>query len=206
MNYGKLLEGKTAVITNGDGMGRAIADLFLRHGADVAVGVNDFHTKNDCGKMYFIECDLTDEGSIESFYGEIDKIFPKINIIVNNPCAGYGSSLLESSEEDDQRIINLYQTSIVKVMRIFWPKMLIAEKPSVIYISAADSSNPVYTAANGAFGGLTRVAAAEGWTREIRANEIKTHGLCHDCAADTALFFASEMSSYITGVTINIGT
>ena len=188
MNYSRLLEGKYAVITYGDNaIGAAVTELFARHGAVVAFGAQDACAADKLLAIiergspgsYYLPCDLSDAESVELFCAEINKRQPIVDILVNNPWIEFEKAFENTSDDDADLLLQVYQRSIMQTLRAFWPAMLKAGHCSVINISSytaikAVQGSLMLTIANGAVGGMTRVPAVEGGYREVRVNEILT--------------------------------
>jgi len=232
MNYEKLLNGKNAVVFDGySQLGRAIAEKFALHGASVAVGMKDpgddllSVLRKHSPDSFVSPCDLGDKRSLDTFCAGVKEKFSAVHVLVINPYAKTTMPLLESSEEDDERLLQIYQLSAVHIMRAFWRSMMDTGNCSVIFISTGTPSNvgnPLSAAANGSLGGFVRAGTTDSGWRELRLNEIMTAQSVYEdalapcplktgggrpdieCTADTALFFASEMSSYISGVTVKV--
>jgi NAD(P)-dependent dehydrogenase (short-subunit alcohol dehydrogenase family) len=238
VNYNKLLEGKTAVVTCGDSAaGSAIIRLFAEHGATVAIGAKDSEIGagliSEIGRIspdsFFIPCDLADTGSVEAFCSEVNRRVKSVHVLVNNPWMECHKSLEDSDEDDDELILQVYQRSIMQTLRAFWTGMLNTGKCAVVNISSASVFKAsqgalLHTMANGAVGGMTRVPAVEGGYREVRVNEIlAAYGVnaskpadaplkaCGggyradvDGVAKAALFLASDMASYVSGVSLSV--
>ncbi|MBC7538184.1 MAG: 3-oxoacyl-ACP reductase FabG [Bacteriovorax sp.] len=87
-------ENQTAIVTGGTrGIGRGIAEAFLKEGATVVAT----YAGNDIAAMKFKEeslhygdkliirkCDVRDEDAIIKFFAEIESTHPKIEILINN--------------------------------------------------------------------------------------------------------------------------
>lgn len=114
--------------------------------------------------------------------------------------------MLCSGEETDDRLIGIYQNGVVSLSRSLWPRIYERGNCSVVYVAlrSGNPTGPLERASSEALGGLMRVAAAEGGIKNIRANMIVTDGKNPEGLADAAVFFACGMSSYISGVTLNI--
>jgi oxidoreductase, short chain dehydrogenase/reductase family protein len=110
IEYGKLLDGKTAVVTGGtSGIGLAIAQKFLGLGASVCIiGRNETKLKNTvsalvCGKekLFSYVWDLQDVADARAHVVAIEKILGTIDIWVNNAGIYIGKNGNYSEEEWD---------------------------------------------------------------------------------------------------------
>ncbi len=223
INYEKLLEGKRAVVSDGDSaVGRAVVRLFAEHGAAVAFGACDWtRAQALLGEIGGISpesfahpADLADKESVEAFCAEVSERWPLVHVLVNNPFCFKEQSLEHTADEDDDRLLQVYQHSAVQTLRAFWPAMIKAGGCSVVNISSVTVHKPapgmlMHATANGALGGMTRVPAVEGGIHEVRVNEIYTdyraNGDDAQGVANAALFFASDMASYVSGVSLSTG-
>lgn len=79
---------KTVVVTGGSsGIGKAICEVF----ADKGFSVYELsRSGKDNGKIIHVDCDVTNEESIDNAFSEIIKSAGKIDVLVNN--AGFGIS------------------------------------------------------------------------------------------------------------------
>ena len=102
--YGRLT-GKVAVITGGDsGIGRAVAVLFAKEGADVVIAYLDEHedakqTAADVRKYgkeaVVISADLSQEVNCKNIIDQTIEKFKRIDILVNNAAVQYEQENLE---------------------------------------------------------------------------------------------------------------
>lgn len=102
--YGRLT-GKVAVITGGDsGIGRAVAVLFAKEGADVVIAYLDEHedakqTAADVRKYgkeaILISADLSQEVNCKNIIDQTIEKFKRIDILVNNAAVQYEQENLE---------------------------------------------------------------------------------------------------------------
>jgi 3-oxoacyl-[acyl-carrier protein] reductase len=112
------LEGKKAVVTGGSrGIGRAIALMFAKEGADVLV---NYHSNDEAAKDTVAEieklgrkgvavaADVADYTSAQNMIDECVKQLGGIDILVNNAGVSKPSMLLKMKEEDWDSIINIH--------------------------------------------------------------------------------------------------
>ena len=102
-----LLEGRVAVVTGGRrGIGRAIAELFYREGARVAVASRN--TKNlqafamelneGDHRIVPFRCDVTDKDEVEVMIGNVVEVWDRVDILINNAGAS-GMTPIEAGDE-----------------------------------------------------------------------------------------------------------
>ncbi|MGH8026364.1 MAG: SDR family oxidoreductase [Pseudoxanthomonas sp.] len=104
------LKGMAAIVTGGDsGIGRAVAVLFAREGADVAVlhldeGKDARETKKrveaEGGRCVVIAGDVKDPGFCETAVKKVVKAFGRLDILVNNAAFQLHSENLEDLSEE----------------------------------------------------------------------------------------------------------
>ncbi len=121
---GKLYN-KVALITGGDsGIGRAVAILFAKEGADVAIVYYDEHSDAKDTQQAIVQygrnCllipgDLTKEKFCTSAVAKTVKQFGKIDVLVNNAAIHYESKSLE--DITTAQLLKTFQTNIFSM---FW--------------------------------------------------------------------------------------
>ncbi|MET0718224.1 MAG: SDR family oxidoreductase [Pseudoxanthomonas sp.] len=114
------LKGLTAVVTGGDsGIGRAVAVLFAREGADVAVlhldedkdaRATKKHVEAEGGRCIVIAGDVKDPKFCEAAVKKVVKAFGRIDILVNNAAFQLHAEKLE--ELSDEHLQQTLQTNI----------------------------------------------------------------------------------------------
>ena len=114
------LEGLSALITGGDsGIGRAVAVLFAREGADVAIAYLDEHddARRTCalieaegGRSLAIAGDVKDAALCASAVQSVVKTFGKLNVLVNNAAFQEHAAALEDLTEE--RFDETFRTNI----------------------------------------------------------------------------------------------
>jgi 3-oxoacyl-[acyl-carrier protein] reductase len=112
------LEGKKAIVTGGSrGIGKAIALLFAKEGADVLVNYhsNDAAAKETVAEIeklgrkgVAVAADVADYKSAQNMVDECVKQLGGVDIVVNNAGVSKPSMLLKMSEEDWDYIIDVH--------------------------------------------------------------------------------------------------
>ncbi|NNL99529.1 MAG: SDR family oxidoreductase [Gammaproteobacteria bacterium] len=172
------LKGKTALVTAAaQGIGRAVAEAFLREGASViATDINEqglagFSAGADVSAR---RLDVTDLEQINSLAAQL----PALDILYN--CAGFvhHGTLLDGSDADFEFSMNLNVRSMFNMIRAFLPGMIDGGGGSIINMSSVASSikgapnRCIYGTTKAAVIGLTRSVAADYIADGIRCNVI----------------------------------
>ena len=180
------VENRVSAITGGSaGIGRAIAEAFLKEGAKVTIMARNAEKANKTleeigagDRLIFIKGDATSQADVEGFIDKTIEAFGSIDILVNN--AGGASDLQPTVNLSDEEFDlcmkwNVYST--------FWGtrralKTMLANKwGRIINISSMEGKHgkPVvtaYTAAKHAINGMTKSVAREVGTEGITVNAI----------------------------------
>ncbi|MFG1210674.1 SDR family oxidoreductase [Xanthobacter sp. YC-JY1] len=172
---GGRLQGKTALVTAaGQGIGRAIAEAFVREGASVIA------TDLDVGKLAGLAGTQTrglDVLSTDAVTALAKEIGP-VDVLVN--AAGYvhQGTIFDTSEKDWDFSFDLNVKSMHRTISAFLPGMLEKGKGSIVNIASAASSirgvpnRYAYGTTKAAVIGLTKAVAADFILKGVRANAI----------------------------------
>jgi 2-keto-3-deoxy-L-fuconate dehydrogenase len=173
------LAGKIVLVTAaGQGIGRAIAEAFIREGAKVIA--TDLEEAKVAGlkSVKHGKLDVRSTQAVEALAKDIAREFGGLNVLVN--CAGFvhHGSALDCSEQDWDFSFDLNVKSMHRTIKAFLPGMLEKKKGAIVNISSAVSSirgvpnRYVYGATKAAIIGLTKAVAADFIKQGIRANAI----------------------------------
>jgi 2-keto-3-deoxy-L-fuconate dehydrogenase len=169
------LQGKTALVTAaGQGIGRAIAEAFLREGAKV------WATDLDVAKLEGLEgaekrrLDVLSTADVEQLVAEAGSF----DVLVNAAGFVHHGTILECSDKDWDFSFDLNVKSMHRTIKAALPGMLEKGRGSIINIASGASSvrgipnRYVYGTSNAAVIGLTKAVAADFIKRGVRANAI----------------------------------
>ena len=160
------LQSKTAVITAaGQGIGRAIAELFIAEGALVIASDLDDSKLEGLAARKNVKLDARSTPEIEALARSVIGELGAPHILVN--CAGYvhDGSVLQCSEQDWDFSFDLNVKSMHRMIRAFLPAMLEQGRGAIVNMSSAVSSlrgvpnRYVYGATKAAVIGLTKQLA-----------------------------------------------
>ncbi|MEZ4804127.1 MAG: 3-oxoacyl-[acyl-carrier-protein] reductase [Bacteroidia bacterium] len=241
-----MLKGKTALITGASrGIGKGIAEVFARNGANIA-----FTFASSVEKAKAFESELqskygvkakgyqSDASNYEAAMSLADQVladFETIDILINNAGITRDTLLMRMSEEQWDEVISTNLKSTFNITKAFLKNFLKNKSGSIINMSSVigvtgNAGQANYAASKAGMIGFTKSIAKELGSRNVRCNAIapgfietemtdgldaevkkqwvdtiplKRGGTTED-VANCCLFLASDMSSYITGQTINI--
>jgi len=181
----EILKGKVALITGGaSGIGRATALLFAREGAAVSVvDVNEPEGQgvaqmiiHDGGQAIFVRCDVTRAADCQLAVRQTVEKLGKLNILFNNAGIIRRASVLETSEEEWDRVMATNVKSVFLLSKYAIPIM--AETGGVIINTASGwgmsggQRAASYCASKGAVVLLTKAMALDHGAQNIRVNCI----------------------------------
>jgi NAD(P)-dependent dehydrogenase (short-subunit alcohol dehydrogenase family) len=180
------LKGKVALVTGGgSGIGRGICHRFARENADVAVNDIDMKSiekvsrelENFGGKSLGVCADVSLKSSVEEMVSRIIKEWNRIDILVN--CAGIAciTPLIETTEEEFDRVYQVNLKGTFLCTQIVAKQMMKQGGGKIINISSLAGRRPAeFLAAYGAtkFGviGLTQSTALELARYGITSNAV----------------------------------
>ena len=191
--YGKLLEGKNAVVTSGaHGMGKYIAKVFARHGARVAI--NGLKPGSEGGDKsaeelrqwspdsFFKQTDMAKRADVEAFTAETLKRFGHVDAVVNCVGINLNEPIEGMKDERYDRTIQVNIRGVVRMARAFIPGMIEAGGGSFVHISTVHSVagipwNYSYASSKAAINGFSGALAADFAKYNIRSNVICPGGI-----------------------------
>ena len=238
------LSNKVAIVTgSGSGIGKATALLFSREGAKVVVAEYSEESglaalqviKDNGGEAFFIRTDVSQPEAVRAMVNAAVERYGRLDTMVS--CAGIALnevSTTQCTEEVFSRIINTNLKGVWLAMKYAIPEMIRVGSGTIVNfasIAALEGYHglPAYSASKGGVISISRVAAIEFASENIRVNcvapgHISTpmflnawdeHGLQQfinmspqrrlgepEEVANVVLLLASDESSHITGQTI----
>ncbi len=175
------LAGKTAFITAaGQGIGRAVAEAFLREGATViATDLNEalLEGLSTHAAVRTRRLDVTDANAVLAASVEALAAGP-VDILFNGAGYVHAGTILDCDEMAYDRSFDLNVKSMYRTIRAFLPAMLERGSGSIVNMASAASSIKgvpnrfVYAATKAAVIGLTKAVAADTMARGVRCNAI----------------------------------
>ncbi|HEY3518371.1 MAG TPA: SDR family oxidoreductase [Gammaproteobacteria bacterium] len=183
---GKLV-GKVALITGGDsGIGRAVAVLFAREGAAVAINYLEDEqsdaeeTENAIeavgGDCLLLPGDVTEQGVCESLVEKTVERFGGIDVLVSN--AAYQQRKESLEELSDEELEHTFDTNMFAYVRLARAALRHMKPGSSIIATSSETGIlgsaklPDYSATKGAINAFTKTLAQSLVKKGIRVNAV----------------------------------
>jgi len=177
-----LLQGKVVVVTAaaGTGIGFATAKKAQEEGATVVV--SDWHerrlaeTAEQLGALGVV-CDVTDEAAVQNLFDTVVREHGRVDVLVNNAGLGGTASIVEMTDEQWSRVLDVTLTGTFRCTRAAFKVMqqqgsgVIVNNASVIGWRAQEGQAH-YAAAKAGVMALTRTAGVEGARFGVRVNAV----------------------------------
>ena len=179
------LAGRAAIVTGASrGLGRAIAELFVREGASVAIldlkqpwaGKVADEIAAQGGKAIGIGCDVSDRDAVHAAVAATLAAFGRIDILVNNAMWNKYEPIAEITPETFDRMTRIGLGGIVWGIQAAAPAMR-EQGGSIVNIGSmagrlASPNALIYAGVKAGVDGLTRAASIELGKHGIRVNAI----------------------------------
>ena len=184
----KLLEGKNVIITGASrGIGKGIAEVFAKHGANVA-----FTYSSSEAPALELEKELTKMGVTAKAYKSnaasfeeaeelvaqvLEDFDGRIDVLINNAGITKDNLLMRMGEEDFDKVIEINLKSVFNMTKAVQRTMLKQRKGSIINMSSVvgvkgNAGQTNYAASKAGMIGFTKSVALELGSRNIRCNAI----------------------------------
>ena len=181
------MAGKVALVTGGgSGIGREVALGFARHGANVVVSDIDEAAGKETKtlaeqvgpKAGFVKADSSRADDNENLVKETLDLFSKLDVAVNN--AGIGGAIAPAGEygiEEWDKVIAINLSGVFYGMRHQIPAMLNSGGGCIVNVASilgqvGFHGSSAYVAAKHGVVGLTKTAALEYSSKDIRINSV----------------------------------
>jgi len=184
-----LLAGKVVVITAaaGTGIGSATARRCLQEGAQVTI--SDQHERRLAAareglagefgeRVWSVGCDVTDEEQVEGLIAGAVRRFGRIDVLVNNAGLGGTSSVLDMTDEQWLRVLDVTLTGTFRCTRAALRQLVAQGHGGAVVNNAsvlgwrAQPGQAHYAAAKAGVMALTRCAALDVAGHGIRVNAV----------------------------------
>jgi NAD(P)-dependent dehydrogenase (short-subunit alcohol dehydrogenase family) len=199
---------KIVIITGaGSGIGAASAKLFAEHGATIIL--SDINLENaekiasEIPNAIAIKTNVTNYEEVENLINTTVEKYGRLDVIVNN--AGIGPKEMkktaEHTLEDWDRVIAVNQTGVFYCMKLALQQMSKQGSGNIVNIASlaglkASGKNLSYSASKFAVVGMTKSAALEYASKNIRVNAV-CPGYTQSALLDQLLGMRPEMEQML---------
>lgn len=180
------LKGKVCAVTGASrGLGRAMAVALAEAGADVVVTARSETALAETAdaisahgrRSLAVPCDVHDTKSVAAMVDRAIGEFGRIDVLVNNAGGGDMKPLIEMSEEEWLRIVDLNVNSMFRLCKLVGPHMIASGKGKVINMSSmyglvGEKNVTAYCASKGAIIQFTRALALEWAQHNIQVTAL----------------------------------
>jgi 3-oxoacyl-[acyl-carrier protein] reductase len=186
----RLLADKVVVVTAsaGTGIGAAVAERALLEGARVVV--SDHHKRrlgetaarlaatHGAANVHALTCDVTSEDQVQALLDGAATVFGRVDVMVNNAGLGGTRSVLEMTDDEWHRVLDVTLTGTFRCTRAALRLMVDQGGGGVIVNNAsvigwrAQAGQAHYAAAKAGVMALTRCSALDAAPHGIRINAV----------------------------------
>jgi 3-oxoacyl-[acyl-carrier protein] reductase len=180
------LKDKVALITGGArGIGKSIALMFAKEGADIVIGdVNLEEAEKTCKeiealgrKTLALQLDVTDLAKVEEVVNKILDKFTKVDILVNNAGITKDNLLLRMNPDQWDAVLNVNLKGAFNCIKAVTKPMMKQRSGKIINIASiigiiGNPGQANYAAAKAGMIALTKTVAKEFASRNITANAV----------------------------------
>jgi 3-oxoacyl-[acyl-carrier protein] reductase len=163
------------LVTGGNrGIGRAIAEAFVKAGDNVAV---TYRSGEPPEGFLGVRCDVTDADDVERAFAEIEEQQGPVEVLVANAGITKDTLLLRMSDDEWSSVIDTNLTGSFRVAKRAAKGMLRLRRGRIVFISSVvglfGSAGQVnYAASKSGLVGMARSMARELGSRSITANVV----------------------------------
>jgi 3-oxoacyl-[acyl-carrier protein] reductase len=251
-----MLSGKVAVVTGaGNGIGAEIAKLMAKHGAKVVVndaGVSASGEGRDTavagavveqiqsagGQAVASVHNVADWDDAHAIINDALEAFGRIDVVVNNAGLGGSAAVVDMTDEEWHKVLDVSLTSVFRMTRAVLPHMYQRGSGAIVNNASvlgwrAQPLQAHYAAAKAGVMAFTRCSAMEAAAHGVRINAVapsiamqaflnrvtsdellselrrrEAFGRTAETweVANTIVFLASDLASYLTGEVLSVSS
>lgn len=196
-----LLAGQTVLVTAaaGTGIGFAVAKRCLEEGA--VVYVSDIHERRLAetvqrlgevapGRVHSQTCDVTRQADVDALVTAAIGALGHIDVLINNAGLGGTASVVDMTDLEWSRVLDVSLTSVMRMTRAILPHMQSRRRGAIVNNASvlgwrAQAGQSHYAAAKAGVMAFTRCAAIEAAPYDIRINAVAPSIAMHAFLAKT---------------------
>ena len=182
-----MFSGQTVLITGGArGIGLALCEAFLQEGANVSFCATSDESINkakeylknyDANKILAVKADISKQEDCTNLVNKTLEQFKQIDVLINNAGITRDNLLIRMKEEDFDKVIDINLKGAFLMLKEVARPMMKARKGVIINMSSivgqsGNAGQINYSASKAGLIGITKSAAKELASRNIRVNAI----------------------------------
>jgi len=191
-----LLAGKTVVVTAaaGTGIGFWVARRALEEGAEVLISdVHERRLREAAEKLAELTgqkcptllCDVTNQDQVDGLCHDAIGQLGRVDVLINNAGLGGTANLVEMSDAQWSKILDVTLTGTMRVTRAFLPHMLARKSGAIVNNASvlgwrAQAGQSAYAAAKAGVMAFTRCVAMEAAEAGVRVNAVAPSLAMHE--------------------------
>lgn len=191
------LAGKTAVVTGaGNGIGRAIAELFAQHGASVVVGDIEDGPGQEVvaaiqeagGKAVYCRADVGTEAGAQGLVDSAVQHFGGVDVLVNNAAAFIHGHIEHVTAADWQRVLAVNVIGPANCVKACLPEMRKRGGGSVVNIASVSGfiAQPEFVPYNTSKGAMLQLSKC--LAMDLARDKIRVNAVCPGTIRTRALY------------------
>lgn len=184
-----LLAGKNVVVTAaaGTGIGYAAAKRAAEEGATVLI--SDFHERRlgeaadriaaevGCTRPATVVCDVTSQAQVDALHAAALQELGRIDVLINNAGLGGEVAVVDMTDEQWFRVLDVTLNSVFRMTRTFLPSMYAQSSGAIVNNASvlgwrAQKGQAHYAAAKAGVMAFTRCSAVEAAEHNVRINAV----------------------------------
>lgn len=191
-----LLKGKTVLITAaaGTGVGFATAKRCAEEGAQVFVSdIHERRTGEAAERLREVTgapvpwkvCDVTREADVRALIAGAIESFGHIDVLINNAGLGGSATVVDMTDEQWNKVIDVSLTSVFRMTRAVLPHMYARKSGAIVNNASvlgwrAQEQQAHYAAAKAGVMAFTRCSAIEAAEHGVRVNAVSPSIAMHE--------------------------
>jgi NAD(P)-dependent dehydrogenase (short-subunit alcohol dehydrogenase family) len=166
---------RTVLVTGGNrGIGRAIAQAFVKQGDRVAVTHRGSGAPSD---LFDVQCDVTDPAAVDSAFAAVEAELGPVEVLVANAGITDDTLLMRMSDEQFTRVVDTNLAGAFRCAKRAATRMVRARWGRMIFISSVvglygGPGQVNYAASKAGLVGIARSITRELGSRNITANVV----------------------------------
>lgn len=180
--------GQHVIVTGGTrGIGAGITEAFLKQGATVIAvysgndeAARNFKEKNSLygDRLVLKKCNVASTTEVENFFGQYEKEFPSLEVLVNNAGIRRDSIVASMSEEDWDNVLNTNLKGSYNMTRFGVLQMMKNRYGRIVNMSSVGGKLGLPGQANYAASKAGQIAMSLSVAKEVAKRNITINNVC----------------------------